>query len=73
MPLILLVIFGLFVFPGAAWADWVLVQTQVNSPPTGPDSDGMWESDYRTLQMNHPDIVRARHSWVTVGWHPPQA
>lgn len=24
------------------------------------------------LQMNHSDIVRARHSWVTVGWHPPQ-
>jgi 5-methylcytosine-specific restriction endonuclease McrA len=25
------------------------------------------------LQMNHPDIVRARTNWVVAGWHPPQA
>jgi len=24
------------------------------------------------LQMNHPDIIRARESWVMVGWHPPR-
>ena len=23
------------------------------------------------LQMNHPDIVAARHLWVVAGWHPP--
>lgn len=25
------------------------------------------------LNMNHPDIVRARRRWSSVGWHPPQA
>jgi len=24
------------------------------------------------LQMNHPDIIRARENWVIVGWHPPR-
>ena len=24
------------------------------------------------LQMNHPDIVRARKRWVSVGWWPPE-
>jgi len=24
------------------------------------------------LNMNHPDIVEARHRWARVGWHPPQ-
>lgn len=24
------------------------------------------------LQMNHPEIVRARRNWVAVGWHPPK-
>jgi HNH endonuclease len=24
------------------------------------------------LQMNHPDIIRARENWVVVGWHPPR-
>jgi len=23
------------------------------------------------LNMNHPDIVAARHLWVMAGWHPP--
>ncbi len=23
------------------------------------------------LNMNHPDIIEARHRWVAVGWHPP--
>ncbi|MCZ6680421.1 MAG: HNH endonuclease signature motif containing protein [Candidatus Poribacteria bacterium] len=25
------------------------------------------------LQMNRPNIVRARRNWVVVGWHPPIA
>ena len=24
------------------------------------------------LQMNHPEIIRARENWVIVGWHPPR-
>lgn len=24
-----------------------------------------------TLQLNNPFIVRARRSWIAVGWHPP--
>jgi Zn ribbon nucleic-acid-binding protein len=24
------------------------------------------------LQMNHPDMVRARRNWVAAGWHPPK-
>lgn len=24
------------------------------------------------LRMNHPDLVRARRRWASVGWHPPQ-
>lgn len=24
------------------------------------------------LNMNHPDVVAARHLWVTAGWHPPK-
>ena len=24
------------------------------------------------LQMNHPEIIRAREHWVIVGWHPPR-
>jgi len=23
------------------------------------------------LQMNNPTVVRARHRWVSAGWHPP--
>lgn len=23
------------------------------------------------LQMNHPDVVKTRLLWVSVGWHPP--
>jgi hypothetical protein len=23
------------------------------------------------LNMNHPDVVAARHLWVIAGWHPP--
>lgn len=25
------------------------------------------------LKMNHPQIVRARRLWVSVGWHPPKS
>lgn len=24
------------------------------------------------LNLNHPEIVEARHRWARVGWHPPQ-
>ena len=24
------------------------------------------------LQMNNPTVVRARHRWVSAGWHPPE-
>lgn len=34
MPLILSVVCGLLLFHSPAWADWILVQTQVVSPPT---------------------------------------
>ncbi len=23
------------------------------------------------LHMNNPTVVRARHRWVSAGWHPP--
>jgi hypothetical protein len=40
MPLILIVVCYLLVFPSPAWADWVLVQTMVVSPPTeGADAE----------------------------------
>jgi len=30
------------------------------------------QATVEALQMNHPDIVRARKNWVAVGWHPPK-
>lgn len=33
---------------------------------------GIGRATVVALKMNHPDIVRARQRWASVGWHPPQ-